>query len=156
MTTDPTDGQDMTGRFPRDPGDTEGRPAPGSPTQGRPASTPPSAAAPPPSAREETGTRAEPGTRTEPARQGVSRAGATWTAVIAGLVVFILLVVFFIQNQDMVQVHFPGLIGPVPLGLALFIAAVAGGVLVAIAGAIRIIQLRAAARRARRTTPPAR
>ncbi|MFC0488696.1 LapA family protein [Sinomonas atrocyanea] len=87
-----------------------------------------------------------------PARQGVSRAGATWTAVIAGLVVFILLVVFFIQNQDMVQVHFLGLIGPVPLGLALFIAAVAGGVLVAIAGAIRIIQLRAAARRARRGT----
>ena len=146
MTTDPTDGQDKTGRFPRDPGDTEGRRAP----------VPPTGAPPSASAREETGTRAEPGTRTEPARQGVSRAGATWTAVIAGLVVFILLVVFFIQNQDMVQVHFLGLIGSVPLGLALFIAAVAGGVLVAIAGAIRIIQLRAAARRARRTTPPAR
>jgi uncharacterized integral membrane protein len=76
--------------------------------------------------------------------------------VIAGLVVFILLVVFFIQNQDVVQVHYLGLVGPVPLGLALFIAAVAGGVLVAIAGAVRIFQLRAAARRARRTPPPAR
>ncbi|WP_307956268.1 MULTISPECIES: lipopolysaccharide assembly protein LapA domain-containing protein [unclassified Sinomonas] len=86
----------------------------------------------------------------------MSRAGATWTAVIAGLVVFILLVVFFIQNQDMAQVHFLGLVGPVPLGIALFIAAVAGGVLVAIAGAVRIFQLRAAARRARRTTPPRR
>ncbi|GAB3273004.1 hypothetical protein GCM10027449_10140 [Sinomonas notoginsengisoli] len=84
----------------------------------------------------------------------MTRAGATWTAVVAGLVVFILLVVFFIQNQDMVQVHFLGLVGPVPLGLALFIAAVAGGVLVAIAGAVRIFQLRSAARRARRNPSP--
>ncbi|MGT2462340.1 LapA family protein [Sinomonas atrocyanea] len=153
MTTDPAEGREVPGRFPRDPGDAEGRPAPVPPTgaPGPAASAPPSPAPPsaaPPSAR----AREETGTRAEPARQGVSRAGATWTAVIAGLVVFILLVVFFIQNQDMVQVHFLGLIGPVPLGLALFIAAVAGGVLVAIAGAIRIIQLRAAARRARRGT----
>ncbi|BCT78140.1 hypothetical protein SCMU_39820 [Sinomonas cyclohexanicum] len=92
----------------------------------------------------------------QPSEPRVTRAGAAWTAVIAGLAVFILLVVFFIQNQDVVQVHFLGLVGPVPLGLALFIAAVAGGVLVAIAGAVRIFQLRAAARRARRTPPSAR
>jgi uncharacterized integral membrane protein len=77
----------------------------------------------------------------------------TWTAVVAALVVFILLIVFFIQNQDTVEVHFLGLTGPVPLGVALFIAAVAGGVLVAVAGAVRIIQLRAVARRATRVSP---
>ncbi|MDQ0261084.1 putative integral membrane protein [Sinomonas atrocyanea] len=137
MSTDPAEGHDVTrSRVP------EGSSVP--PPSARPASGPASET-PPSGVSEE-----------RPGRQGVSRAGATWTAVIAGLVVFILLVVFFIQNQDMVQVHFLGLIGPVPLGLALFIAAVAGGVLVAIAGAIRIIQLRAAARRARRTTPPGR
>lgn len=151
MTTDPAEGQDTTGRFPRDPGDAEGRPAPVPPT-GAPAAAGPPAPSASPSGRPVE----QPEAQTGPGRQGVSRAGATWTAVIAGLVVFILLVVFFIQNQDMVQVHFLGLIGPVPLGLALFIAAVAGGVLVAIAGAIRIFQLRAAARRARRTTPPGR
>lgn len=86
----------------------------------------------------------------------MTRTGAAWTAVIVGLVVFILLIVFFIQNQDIAQVHFLGLTGPVPLGIALFIAAVAGGVLVAVAGAARIIQLRAAARRRSRASsiPP--
>ncbi|WP_413249169.1 LapA family protein [Sinomonas flava] len=82
-----------------------------------------------------------------------TRAAMTWTAVVAALVVFILLIVFFIQNQDTVEVHFLGLTGPVPLGVALFIAAVAGGVLVAVAGAVRIIQLRAIARRAARPSP---
>jgi uncharacterized integral membrane protein len=48
-----------------------------------------------------------------------------------------------------VQVKFFGLEGVVALGLALFIAAVAGGVLVAMAGAARIIQLRAADHRRR-------
>ena len=91
----------------------------------------------------------------DPAGSRVSRAGATWTAVVAGLVVFILLVIFFIQNQDVVQVHYLGLVGPVPLGIALFIAAVAGGVLVAIAGGVRILQLRrAAGRRSHGTHPP--
>ncbi|WP_430296942.1 lipopolysaccharide assembly protein LapA domain-containing protein [Sinomonas sp. B1-1] len=85
-----------------------------------------------------------------------TRAAMTWTAVVAALVVFILLIVFFIQNQDTVEVHFLGLTGPVPLGVALFIAAVAGGVLVAVAGAVRIIQLRAVARRATRTPPSGR
>lgn len=86
---------------------------------------------------------------------GVTRAGAAWTAVVAGLVLFILLIVFFIQNQDVVAVHFLGLTGPVPLGVALFIAAVAGGVVVAVTGAVRIIQLRSASRRARRGPTPA-
>jgi uncharacterized integral membrane protein len=46
-------------------------------------------------------------------------------------------------------VKFFGLQGAVALGVALFIAAVGGGVLVAIAGAARIIQLRLAAHRQR-------
>lgn len=150
MTTDPAEGQDVTGRPSRDGWASGERPA-GTPPPANPAPAPRPGSAPPSGGPVE-----PPGVQGAPGRQGVSRAGATWTAVIAGLVVFILLVVFFIQNQDMVQVHFLGLIGPVPLGLALFIAAVAGGVLVAIAGAIRIFQLRAAARRSRRTTPPAR
>ena len=89
------------------------------------------------------------------ARRRTTRAGMIWAAVVAALVVFVLLVVFFIQNQDLVLVSFLGLEGPVPLGLALFIAAVAGGVLVAVVGAVRIIQLRAAAHRLRHTPPTA-
>ena len=70
-----------------------------------------------------------------------------WVAVATALVVLILLIVFILQNQVYVQVKFFGLEGSVPLGVALFIAAVGGGVLVAIAGAARIIQLRLAAHR---------
>lgn len=70
-----------------------------------------------------------------------------WVSVATALVLLVLLIVFILQNQDYVQVRFLGLEGAVSLGMALFIAAVAGGVLVAIAGAARIIQLRTAAHR---------
>jgi uncharacterized integral membrane protein len=85
----------------------------------------------------------------------VTRAGMVWVSVATALVVLVLLIVFILQNQDYVQVRFFGLEGAVSLGMALFIAAVGGGVLVAIAGAARIIQLRAAAHRRRtRGIPP--
>ena len=84
-----------------------------------------------------------------PETRHVTRAGMVWAAVASALVVLILLIAFILQNQEYVQVKFFGLQGSVPLGIALFIAAVGGGVLVAIAGAARIIQLRLAAHRAR-------
>ncbi len=80
-------------------------------------------------------------------RRPVTRAGMIWAAVASALVVLVLLIIFILQNQVLVQVKFFGLEGVVALGLALFIAAVAGGVLVAMAGAARIIQLRAAEHR---------
>lgn len=82
-------------------------------------------------------------------RPPVTRAGMIWAAVASALVVLVLLIIFILQNQVLVQVTFFGLEGVVALGLALFIAAVAGGVLVAMAGAARIIQLRAADHRRR-------
>jgi uncharacterized integral membrane protein len=85
----------------------------------------------------------------------VTRAGMVWVSVATALVVLVLLIVFILQNQDYVQVRFLGLEGAVSLGMALFIAAVGGGVLVAIAGAARIIQLRAAAHRRRMRGIPA-
>lgn len=84
-----------------------------------------------------------------PEPRHVTRAGMVWAAVACALVVLILLIAFILQNQEYVQVKFFGLAGAVPLGIALFIAAVGGGVLVAIAGAARIIQLRLAAHRQR-------
>jgi uncharacterized integral membrane protein len=84
-----------------------------------------------------------------PEHHQVTRAGMVWAAVASALVVLILLIVFILQNQDYVRVKFFGLEGAVSLGVALFIAAVGGGALVAIAGAARIIQLRLAAHRQR-------
>ncbi|GAA5200103.1 hypothetical protein GCM10023346_41430 [Arthrobacter gyeryongensis] len=80
-----------------------------------------------------------------------TRAGVVWAAVVVGLLALILLIIFILQNQQPVNVFFLGLAVTVPLGMALFIAAVAGGVLVAAAGAARIIQLRSDARKIRKT-----
>ncbi|MGX1162850.1 putative integral membrane protein [Arthrobacter sp. SLBN-100] len=79
----------------------------------------------------------------------VTRAGVVWAAVVAALVLLILLIIFILQNQEQVAVRYFALEGFVPLGMALFIASVAGGVLVAVAGGARILQLRRNAHRSR-------
>ena len=85
-------------------------------------------------------------------RPVVTRAGMAWTATVAALVLLILLIAFIVQNQDAARVRFFGLDGTISLGIALLIAAVGGGALVAVAGAVRIIQLRS--RNRRTPTPP--
>jgi len=62
-----------------------------------------------------------------------------------------MLIVFFVQNQDMITVRFFGLEGTLALGTTLFIAAVGGGVLVALAGGARILQLRLSNHRRQKT-----
>jgi len=65
-----------------------------------------------------------------------------WVAVVAGLIVLVLLIIFILQNQDRVTVNYLGVSGALSVGMAMFIAAVGGGILVAIAGAVRLLQLR--------------
>lgn len=57
------------------------------------------------------------------------------------------LVIFIAQNAGTVSIHFVGLDGRLPLAVALLAAAVAGMLLVAVAGTARIIQLRRAVKR---------
>lgn len=82
----------------------------------------------------------------------VTRAAVIWSAVAVSLAVLVLLIIFFIQNQDMVAVKFLGWEGRLAQGVAFFIAAVGGGILVAIAGGARILQLRRTERRRRKVT----
>lgn len=82
----------------------------------------------------------------------LTRASALWVATGTALLLLILLIVFVLQNSTKVEVHFLGLSGTIPLGMALLIAAVGGGVVVAIAGMARVTQLRTNARRTRRGT----
>lgn len=79
-----------------------------------------------------------------------SRASAAWVATGAALLLLVLLIVFMLQNSTRVDVQFLGWTGTIPLGIALLIATVGGGVVVAIAGVARVTQLRISARRARR------
>ncbi|WP_083508734.1 lipopolysaccharide assembly protein LapA domain-containing protein [Arthrobacter alpinus] len=80
---------------------------------------------------------------------GVTRASMMWVATAAGLLALVLLIIFILQNQDTVTLHYFGLNGTVSVGIGLFIASVGGGIVVAIAGAARIIQLRSRNRRDR-------
>lgn len=129
---------------------TEGKPQPGG-GNGTPADRTGTAAVP--DARPASASPVSPDPTTPaPAaadRPRVTRAGVVWAAVVAALVILILLIIFILQNQDQVVVRYLGLEGMVPLGMALFIASVTGGVLVAMAGGARILQLRRNAHRAR-------
>jgi uncharacterized integral membrane protein len=68
------------------------------------------------------------------------------------LLLLTLLIIFILQNSMRVDVRFLGMSGTIPLGMALLIAAVGGGVVVAIAGIARVTQLRMNARRTKRGT----
>ena len=108
---------------------------------------------PPTSASNEHATESAPSADGTTSAQGtprITRVSAVWIATGAALVLLILLIVFVLQNSTKVEVHFLGLSGTIPLGMALLIAAVGGGVVVAIAGIARVTQLRLTARRVRR------
>jgi uncharacterized integral membrane protein len=79
----------------------------------------------------------------------MTRISAAWVATAAALLLLVMLIVFILQNTARVEVHYLGLAGSLPLGMALLIAAVGGGVVVAIAGIARVTQLRMKARRTR-------
>ena len=66
-------------------------------------------------------------------------------------IVLIFLLIFILQNNVPVQINFLGVSGTLPTGVALLFAAIAGLLLGAIPGSVRILQLRRAARRGRRT-----
>jgi len=82
----------------------------------------------------------------------LTRAGAAWVATAFALLLLVMLIIFILQNPTRVEIHYLGFTGSLPLGMALLIAAVAGGVLVAVAGVTRVTQLRVNARRDRRSS----
>jgi len=79
-----------------------------------------------------------------------SRTGGLWTGLILSAIVGIFLLVFILQNNTPIVINFLGFSGSLPTGVALLLAAIAGLLLVAIPGGLRILQLRRAARRAAR------
>jgi uncharacterized integral membrane protein len=80
-----------------------------------------------------------------------TRMGGLWIAVGSFAVVLLLLLIFILENGHGVDLAFFGAHGRLPLGIAMLMAAVLGVLLVAIPAAARIVQLRATARRHRRS-----
>jgi len=79
-----------------------------------------------------------------------TRTSGLWVAVGFFAIILLLLLIFILQNGAKVNVSYLGAHGHLPLGVALLLAAVCGVLLVVLAGAARISQLRAVARRHRR------
>jgi len=91
------------------------------------------------------GTDSAPAPAKDPLRG--SRTSGIWVAVVGLGLVLLLLVIFIAQNTQSVSVSFLGWSGQTPLAVALLIATVAGLFLAAVAGSLRILQLRRRVRR---------
>jgi uncharacterized integral membrane protein len=78
---------------------------------------------------------------------GFTRAGALWTALIAGFLILILLLIFITQNTTSAAFQFFTWHWSLPLGVAMLMAAVGGGLITVAVGTARIIQLRRAAKK---------
>jgi uncharacterized integral membrane protein len=76
-----------------------------------------------------------------------TRAAALWTALIVGFLILILLLVFILQNTDSTTIHFFVWQWNLPVGVAILLAAVGGGLLTVLAGTVRMLQLRRAAKK---------
>lgn len=81
-----------------------------------------------------------------------TRTAGTWAAVVVATIALIVLLVFILQNLQPTSVTFLGLRGDLPVGVALLLAAAIGGLLVALVGAARILQLRRTANRRNRAS----
>ena len=79
-----------------------------------------------------------------------SRIGTARTALIAGALVLIVVLIFIIENAHAVTITFFGAHGRISLAVALLLAAIAGALIMAAAGTARITQLRMSMRRNRR------
>lgn len=81
-------------------------------------------------------------TETRPREASRSRAGAVWVGICVAALVLVALIVFMLQNTELVLVSFLGMQGTVPLAVALLIAGVGVGIIALIIGTVRITQLR--------------
>jgi uncharacterized integral membrane protein len=83
----------------------------------------------------------------ESSSRSFTRLAAAWWALVVGLVILIVLLVFVAQNTESITVHFLGFHWSLPVGVGYLLAAVAGATTTVLVGAARIIQLRRAAKK---------
>ena len=76
-----------------------------------------------------------------------TRAAAVWMSLIVGLLILIVLLIFIAQNTESAEFAFFGWRWNLPLGVAILLAAVCGGLIASLAGAARLFQLRRAAKK---------
>ncbi|MDF2825333.1 MAG: hypothetical protein K0R68_2741 [Mycobacterium sp.] len=104
----------------------------------------------PPVEPESTGPGAPPAAKAPPPPESAvkfTKAAALWGSLIVGFLILIVLLIFIAQNTESAEFAFLGWHWSLPLGVAILFAAVAGGLLTVAVGAVRIFQLRRAAKK---------
>lgn len=81
------------------------------------------------------------------AEVGFTRAAALWTSLILGFLILIVLLIFITQNTASTPFTFLTWHWNLPLGVAILLAAVGGGLITAGVSAARMFQLRRAAKK---------
>jgi uncharacterized integral membrane protein len=114
---------------------------------------PPSANGSTPSAQPPPAPQPPPAQPPPPRRRSAhTRISGLRTGLIAGVLVLIVVLIFIIQNTHAVNISFLGAHLRLSLAVALLLAAVAGALVMAVAGTARITQLRQHMRRDRRNS----
>lgn len=72
-------------------------------------------------------------------KQGIT--GATWIALILGTVILVLLLIFILQNNVPADFAYFGFAFSLPLGVAMLFAAIAGVLIAALLGSVRLFKL---------------
>ncbi|MUL46665.1 DUF1049 domain-containing protein [Mycobacterium sp. CBMA293] len=127
MSSDPAASPDPTGSTPKPATVPAEPPAPKSPKSG---------SAP-----------AKPDAKAPESAVKFTRTAALWSALILGFLILILLLVFILQNGDDVTLRLFAWQLSMQKGVAILLAAIAGGLLTFAVASIRILQLRLAARK---------
>lgn len=78
---------------------------------------------------------------------GFTRAGALWVSLILGFLILIVLLIFITQNTTSTPFTFLTWHWTLPLGVAILLAAVCGGLITALVSAARMFQLRRTAKK---------
>jgi uncharacterized integral membrane protein len=76
-----------------------------------------------------------------------TRAASLWSSLTMGFLILIVLLIFITQNTTSAQFAFLHWHWSLPLGVAILLAAVGGGLLTVLVGTARIYQLRRAAKK---------
>ncbi|MFI7581612.1 lipopolysaccharide assembly protein LapA domain-containing protein [Kocuria kalidii] len=74
-------------------------------------------------------------------QQGRGISGAMWTALLLGLLILVLLLVFILQNNVPAEFNYLGWAFSLPLGVAMLLAAVAGALIMGLVGSVRLFKL---------------
>lgn len=85
-----------------------------------------------------------------PEAKGASRTNLVWAALILGALILVMLLIFIVQNNVSTNFDYLSWSFSLPLGVAMLIAAIAGALVMAMVGSVRIMQLSLEVRKLRK------